>query len=39
MVHTDKIVKELEIAHTGVLDFKEFLQMLKDFFDQYFVLP
>ena len=35
MVHTDKIVKELEIAHTGVLDFKEFLQMLKDFFGNY----
>ena len=35
MVHTDKIVKELEISHEGVLDFKEFLHTIKDFFKRH----
>ncbi len=35
MVHTDKVTKEMEISHTGILDFKEFLQMIKDFFGNY----
>jgi len=35
MVHTDKIVKDIEISHTGILDFKEFLQLMRDFFGNY----
>ena len=32
MVHTDKIVKDVEFIYEGVFDFKEFLQVIKDFF-------
>lgn len=35
MVHTDKIVKEFELDHEGVIDFKEFLNLIKDFFKKY----
>lgn len=35
MVHTDKIVSDLEFAYEGVFDFKEFLSYLKGFFKRY----
>lgn len=31
MVHTDKVVKDLGISYEGVFDFKEILQVIKEF--------
>lgn len=35
MVHTDKIVKDLEFVYEGVFDFKEFLSIVKAFFKRH----
>ena len=32
MVHTDRIVKDLDLVYEGVFDFKEFISFLKDYF-------
>lgn len=35
MVHTDKIVRDLEYSYQGVFDFKELLSIMKKFFARY----
>src|SRR3989344_3141848 len=35
MVHTDKIVKDLELLHEGVFDLKELLNIIKEFFKRH----
>ncbi len=35
MVHTDKIVREFELSTEGVIDFKEFLNVIKALFKKY----
>ncbi|MBI2148501.1 hypothetical protein HYU23_02380 [Candidatus Woesearchaeota archaeon] len=35
MVHTDKIVRDLEFIHEGVFDFKELLRIMKEFFSRH----
>lgn len=35
MVHKDRIIKDVEFSYEGVLDFKDFLSMLKSFFKRH----
>ncbi len=35
MVHTDKVVRDVEFDYEGVFNFKEFILYLKDFFKRY----
>ncbi len=35
MVHTDKVVRELEFVYEGVFDFKELLSIIKEFVKRY----
>ncbi len=35
MVHIEKVVREFELSYEGVVDFKEFLHVLKEFFKRY----
>ena len=35
MVHTEKIVKDLEISYSGVFDLKEFLNIIKKYFERH----
>ena len=35
MVHTERIVRDLELTYTGVFDLKEFLNLIKKFFGRY----
>ncbi len=34
MVHTDKVVRDLEFLYEGVFDFKELLEIIKEFCDK-----